>query len=170
MVAPVLLTSRQSVERSSHIAAGRSSLKGSSEIRSGVSNPNAIISSRPMLQLGTVAMTQRAPLASAVDAFKSNNFNVKNLLDLQENSADGYKTAYRIIDAATAAAAHMDLPGGPSPNLGDRRDFHRGLKGLSLPVEFGTASDSPTTNFDAQNPYSRWFQTTGSLPYPGKNR
>ena len=102
--------------------------------------------------LDTATMTQRAPLVSAVDAFKSNNFNVKNLLDLQENSADGYKTAYRIIDAATAAAAHMDIlpgepspaPSGPSPAPGDRADY------------------------DGQNPYSRWFQTTGTLSYPGE--
>ena len=132
----------------------------------------AIISGQPMFSpLVSTTMTQRAPLASAVDAFKSNNFNVKNLLDLQENSADGYKTAYRIIDAAaTAAAAHMGLPEGPSPTPGDRGDFHRGLKGLPLSVDFGTASDTPTANFDIQNPYSRWFQTTGSLPYPGKYR
>ena len=54
-------------------------------------------------------MAQQPPVASAVDAFKSNNFNVKKFLNLQENSADGYKTAYRIIDAATAAATHMDI-------------------------------------------------------------
>ena len=132
-------------------------------------SPYQIIAFRPDTRLSTMA--RQPPVASAVDAFKSNNFNVKNLLNLQENSADGYKTAYRIIDAATAAATHMDiLPDGLSPSPGDREHFHRGLKGLTLPVEFGTVSHSPTTKYEAENSYSRWFQTSGTLQYPSESQ